>query len=325
MTQSPPGGAGATVSVVTPTLHRPQEVAQLLADLARQSSPPHEVIVVDGAPHETQDTEEVVATLGPDLPFDCRYLRRGGGTAVQRNAGLDGARGDFIAFVDDDIRLDSTFLEIMMGVFKADERKEVGGATGYVINAHLDPKTSSRWRWYRRLRLFTTYEPGRYDYASGYPINRYLQTPHDGLREVDVMGAGCAVWRKEVFEDGLRFSLFFGGFGVLEDAHLALRARRRWKLLECGKARCVHLSSPAGRENRRILARKTAVNYRYVFIDIVSTRTWRHEVRFWRVQGFDLLRSLAYALRHRRSDDWLTVLGKAEGIVQAVFLHPTHE
>ncbi len=321
-----PSLTDSTVTVVTPTLHRPREVAQLLNDLARQSSLPHEVIVVDGAPAGSGDTEAVVAARASHLPFHCTYIRRDGGTAVQRNAGIDAAHGDFIAFIDDDIRLEPRFFEVVQAAFEGDEHRQIGGIAGYITNAHIDPRTSPRWRWYRRLRLFTTYEPGRYDFASGYPINRYLQPPHDGLREVDVIGAGCAVWRKEVFASGLRFSPFFAGFGVLEDAHLALRAGRHWKLLECGGARCVHLRSPAGRVSSRVLARKTAVNYRYVFMDVVPTRTWRQELRFWRVQGFDLLRTLAYAVRRRRRTDWLTVIGKAEGIIQALHLRPAaHE
>ena len=36
------------------------------------------------------------------------------------------------------------------------------------------------------------------------------------------MGSGCAVWLKEVFLNGLRFSKYFTGYGT-EDAHFALR------------------------------------------------------------------------------------------------------
>jgi len=325
--QSGPANAAGrpSLSVVTPTLRRPQEVAGLLADLTRQRHLPSEIIVVDGAPASERETEEVVAALAPALPVACRYIRCAAGTAIQRNAGIDAAHGDFIAFVDDDIRLDPAFFEIVLSVFRQDADRRIGAVTGYITNTHLDPEHSRRWRWYRRLRLFTTYEPGRYDFATGYPINRYLQPAHEGLRPVDVMGAGSAVWRREAFADGLRFSPFFCDFGVLEDAHLALRARRRWMLMECGRARCTHLRSPTARIDRRRLARKTAVNYRFVFMDIVPERTLRQEIRFWLVQGFDLGRYVLYALRRWRRDDWWAALGKLEGIAQAWFLRPARE
>ena len=192
-----------------------------------------------------------------ELPYPCVYVRRGGGTAIQRNIGIDAAQGEFIAFIDDDIRLQPDFFERIVAAFRR-MCKAAGGIAGYITNQHLDPSTSARWRWYRRLHLFRTYEPGRYDYQTGYPINRYLQPPHDRLKEIDFMGAGCAMWRREVFEGGLRFSEFFKDYGILEDAHLALRARRQWKLFELGTAHCIHLRCQISKPDSRRIARKTA-------------------------------------------------------------------
>lgn len=311
------------LSVVTPTLGRPDEVREMLAHLAEQSLLPSEVILVDGAPPADQRTREVVEELGPGLAFPCRYLRHGGGTAIQRNAGIELARGEFVALIDDDIRLEPDFFERMVEVFRDDSDGSLGGVTGYITNQHLDPETSPRWRWYRRLKLFTTFEPGRYDFETGYPINRYLQPPHEGLRDIDFMGAGCAVWRREVFDDGLRFATFFTGHGILEDAHLALKARQSWRLLENGRARCVHLRSPgAGRSEGRRLGRLSALNYRYVFLDIVGRPSWQAERRFWTVQAFDLLRFVAAFLRRPGRGSASLILGKLEGIAQAIRLRP---
>ncbi len=309
------------LSVVTPTLGRPQEVRELLTNLAAQSAPPSEVILVDGALPEDQRTREAVADLAPQMPWPCRYLRHGGGTAIQRNVGIEASAGDLIALVDDDIRLAEDYFELLRKVFADDPEHRIGGVTGYITNQFLDPATSPRWRWYRRLRLFTTYEPGRYDFRTGYPINRYLQPPHDGIRELDFMGAGSAVWRRQVFDDGLRFSRFFVGYGVLEDAHFALRAARHWKLLEYGPAHCQHLRSPRARADSRAIGRMSAVNYRFVFIDIVPQRSLGQELRFWRVQLVDLLRCGLALLRHHDREHIGLVVGKLEGIVQAFRLN----
>ncbi len=313
------------ISVVTPTLGRPGEVRELLANLAAQRLAPAEIVLVDGAGPEDGRTREVVEELAPGLPWPCRYLRHGGGTAIQRNAGIEMSGGDFVALIDDDVRLDSDFLERMAAAFDDDPEGRIGGICGYIVNQFLDPATSPRWRWYRRLRLFTTYEPGRYDFQTGYPINRYLRPPHHGLVEVDFMGAGCAVWRREVFASGLKFSEFFTGYGVLEDAHFALRAGRRWQLFEHGGAHCRHLRSPRGRVDSRAIARMTAVNYRFVFIDVVPTRTFGQELRFWRVQLVDLFRFVVALLRYRDRDRFDTVVGKLEGMLAAGRLQGTRD
>jgi glycosyltransferase involved in cell wall biosynthesis len=304
----------AGVSVVTPTFRRPAEVAGLLENLSRQELLPAEVILVDGAPAEETETEKVVAAVAGSLPFRCRYIRHERGTAIQRNAGIDRAAGAFIAFVDDDVRLDPGFLSAVIRVFAGDEGHRVGGVVGYRTNKHFRLSERRRWRWYQRLRLLTTYEPGRYDFRSGYPINALMQPPFSGVRRVDFMTTACAVWRREVFDSGLRFDPFFRGYGILEDAHLSLRAGRRWELLQCGDAHCVELSSPNGRADRKRIGFKTVVNHYYVFQDVVRPLTWRHKMRFWRFQAFELLRITASAVRRRRRMDLLELRGRLEGI-----------
>jgi len=307
-----------TISVVTPTLDRPEEVRALLDNLAAQSYVPFELVLVDGAPAGMNETQAVIASRAETLPFHINYIRRGGGTAIQRNIGIDAARGDFVAFIDDDIVLESDFFARIMDAFATDPEKHLGAIAGYITNQYIDPAKSPRWRWYRKLGLFTTYEPGKFDFQTGYPINRYMQPPHDGIREIDLMGANCAVWRCQVFDAGLRFSPFFVDYGVVEDAHLALSARHQgWRILEAGQARCAHLHSPRGRVSKRRVARKTAVNYRFLFVDIVPNRTMRQELRFWRVQLVDLIRQTVWAARHGQKEDWAAAFGKVEGIVAA--------
>ena len=76
-----------------------------------QEIQPKELIVVDGAPASEQSTEMVVTQLKNEYSFDINYFRHHKGTAIQRNKGIKHARGDFIAFIDDDIRLDNNFFK----------------------------------------------------------------------------------------------------------------------------------------------------------------------------------------------------------------------
>ncbi|MEM8960864.1 MAG: glycosyltransferase [Acidobacteriota bacterium] len=310
-----------SLSVVCPTLGRPDEVRSLLANLAAQTRLPDELILVDGAEPSDRRTEDVVREVAPSLPFPVRHERWQRGTAIQRNRGIDLASGAFVGLIDDDIRLEPDFYRVVLDAFTQPENHDVGGITGYITDQHLDPQKSRRWRWYRRLRLFGTYEPGRFDWATGHPINRYLQPPHETLRELDVMGAGCATWRRAVFDQGIRFAPFFADFGVLEDAHLALTAgRHEWRLLEAGRAHCRHLRSQTARVDNRRLCYKTAVNYRYVFLDIVRPRRIAQELGFWKVQLVDFLRLLAHAVKSPSKRAWGGVWGKVEGLMAAAFL-----
>jgi glycosyltransferase involved in cell wall biosynthesis len=307
------------VSVVTPTYFRSREAGELLLNLAEQIAPPEEVIIVDGAPPDVKDTEVVVRELAPTLPFRTLYLRSPRGTAIQRNTGIDAACGDLIAFVDDDVRLNADFLQTMIEVFQKhqgqkDRGKRVGGVAGYRTNRHFKISDAQRWLWYRRLHLLATYEPGRYDFETGYPINANMQAPFSGDREVDFMTTACAVWRREVFDAGLRFDLFFRDYGVLEDAHFSLRAGKQWRLLQSGDAQCIELHSPNARVDRRKIGYKCVVNYYFVFQDIVSPLSLKAKVRFWRFQAFEMLRIGASAIRRGKKEDLLDLAGRVEGV-----------
>lgn len=302
-----------SVSIVTPTFRRPAEVAGLLDNLNRQTVLPAEVILVDGAPPEETATEETIEKMRHDFAFKIRYVRHAGGTAIQRNKGIDLAVGDFVALVDDDVRLEPDFLEQIIRVFAGDDK--IGGVVGYRTNRHFSSEQSTRWRWYKRLRLLRNFEPGKYDFDCGYPINNNMQPPFRGTRAVDFMTTACAVWRREVFDSGLRFDEFFRDYGVLEDAHFALRAGRSWKLLQCGDARCEELHSPNGRQHPRKIGYKSVVNYYFVFQDIVRPLSRGQQWRFWRYQMFELLRIASSAVRRRNTIDAIDVIGRMQGFV----------
>jgi len=307
------------ISIVTPTLDRPSEALELIRNLSEQTRLPYELIIVDGASDVESATETAISKIPVgNIPFCVNYIRCGGGTAIQRNVGIEAARGDFVAFVDDDIRLDVDFFARILAVYAADSRREIGGVVGYRINEHITPATNQRWRWYKALRLLATYEPGRYDFKCGYPINVNLHPPFHGIRPVDFMTSSCAVWRRAVFDRGLRFDFFFRDYGVLEDAHFSLRAGREWSLFQDGDARCVHLHSPRGRADPRGIGYKSVVNYYYVFHDVAGPLSTVQQFRFWRYQLFELFRIAMSALRRLSMDDVHDLRGRIEGIVAVV-------
>lgn len=307
-----------TVSIVTPTFCRPMEVMGLLENISGQSVLPVEVILIDGAPTGEDSTEKVVGSIKERYPFEVNYLRRKGGTAIQRNHGIYAARGHFVAFVDDDVRLEGNFLKRILDVFGEDPKQKIGGVVGYRTNEYFDRNDSERWRWYKRLRLLSVYEPGRYDFECGYPINNSMQPPFSGTRPVDFMTTACAVWRKEVFDSGLRFHTFFTDYGVLEDAHFSLKAGSRWTLLQSGDAHCKELHSPNGRPDRRRIGYKCVVNYYFVFRDIVGPLSLSRKIRFWRYQAFEFFRIAASAVRRQNWDDVLDLRGRIDGLLRIV-------
>ena len=90
--------ANLTLTVAVCTRERPGELARCLASLFALSEPPDEILVVDNAP-ESSDTLEVTARF-PGVRYHCEPRK---GLSAARNAALHVAKGDIVAFADDDV------------------------------------------------------------------------------------------------------------------------------------------------------------------------------------------------------------------------------
>lgn len=121
------------VSVIIATHDRTQSLKVCLDSVAELDYPNFEVVVVDNAP----STPETALLIQQDRSGRLRYVREDvPGLAVAHNRGLQEARGDILAFTDDDVRVDRYWLkELVAGFFAADK---VGCVTGMIIPAELE-------------------------------------------------------------------------------------------------------------------------------------------------------------------------------------------
>ncbi|AWA29788.1 family 2 glycosyl transferase [Flavobacterium magnum] len=98
-----------TVSYIIPTMFRQDFTLQLLDDLAAQSHPPAQVIVVDATPESERD-ESLYAQK--HYPFRLEVVwQQSKGSCRARNEAILLCSGDYIVFGDDDIRVPADFIE----------------------------------------------------------------------------------------------------------------------------------------------------------------------------------------------------------------------
>jgi len=90
------------ISVVIPTRNRPERVRSALSSLAQQTSPPAEIIVVDASDEGFHDAK-ALANEFRTLPLI--FLSSSPSVCIQRNKGIEAAKGDWIFLHDDDIEL----------------------------------------------------------------------------------------------------------------------------------------------------------------------------------------------------------------------------
>src|SRR5215216_428982 len=155
----PAGGRGEPlVTVVVATRDRPQSLARCLRALAALTYARFEVIIVDNAP----STRETLAVVQQQSGLDARarYVRElRPGVSCARNRGLGEARGELVAFTDDDVVVDPGWLD---GVVRGFARSpSVACVTGLVPSARLD---NAEQRYFdRRVSWAVSCTPRRYD------------------------------------------------------------------------------------------------------------------------------------------------------------------
>ena len=116
------------ISVVVPTaMSRPQQLDASVAHLRRLDYPRYEILIIDnrpaGAPSRAIDGVTVVREARP-------------GISAARNAGLAMARGQIIAFTDDDVEVDPGWLRAIAERFL--DEPALTGVSGLVVPCELE-------------------------------------------------------------------------------------------------------------------------------------------------------------------------------------------
>jgi glycosyltransferase involved in cell wall biosynthesis len=120
------------VSVVLPTYNRARSLPEAINSALQQTAAPdsYELLVVDN--NSADDTAVVVDRIAGRWPGRVRrILETRQGVAYARQAGIDAARADIVAFFDDDVRVTPNWIEIILRTFR--EQPEVECIGGKVL------------------------------------------------------------------------------------------------------------------------------------------------------------------------------------------------
>jgi GT2 family glycosyltransferase len=175
------------VSIVIPTVDRPQALTRCVKALLGTGYPDLEILVVDNRPYATADGRwsDLVAT-----DTRIRYLaelRTGASNA--RNTGLAAARGQYVGFVDDDIEVDPGWLHNLTAEL-ADH--EIDCVTSLVLPARLDTRAQ---RAFEEMKGF-----GRGVRRRRFGPRLWEQQPRQALTPGRFGPGGCALWRRSTLE-----------------------------------------------------------------------------------------------------------------------------
>ncbi|MBN4070658.1 glycosyltransferase family 2 protein [Olleya sp. AH-315-F22] len=268
-------------SLIVCTYMRPKSLLSLLNSVKLQTLYPDEILIIDGSTN--LDSEQIIKENDFENLKYYRVNDNNRGLTKQRNYGVNlvDALIDVVCFLDDDTELESDYFEQVINVFMTNS--EIVGVGGTSVNENRwfkleDGSKLNKNKYYffegfavkeglrnvvrNYLGLQSTLLPGlmpdfSHGRTNGYPLD-------DKIHEVDLLMGMSFSFRKEIF-DKIKFSIYFEGYGLYEDADFSLRALRYGKNVINTAAKLNHYHEASGRPNKYKYGKMVIRNGWYVW------------------------------------------------------------
>ena len=283
-------------SVVIPTLERHDVLRRTLQALVDSDPPPDEVILVDAAPDLA--ARNVVSSLGhhPNRRPRLIHVPSETGLTVQRNHGIDKAKGEVVVFLDDDVTFQP---DVFARLAAAYADPGVVGATGRIVEpdgGRIGAPGSSVRNW-----LLGRGREGEFT-RFGYP--RYIRNV-DIARDVEYM-LGCFMSARLEAAKEVRFDEAMRGYALGEDEDFSYRLSGLGRIRYVPDLVVHHHKLGFASKDARVFNKLVVRNRAYLFRKNFS-RSRKARVQFALFLGV----LLAHRLLNR---EWPGALGVLEGI-----------
>ena len=247
------------VSIIIPSINRQKDLARLIESIKHQSVYPFELIVVEQG--NTAKTKKVLKKAM--LPFQHKVIYSKEASLTRaRNKGVFISAGDIILFLDDDTQISTDYIETLLALFQ--QHKQVVALAGtFQIHGRKNG-------WFSKLIasffcISKLQEHRNIVLRSGHNLMRAHNTQTPVYVEW-VSGLNMA-YRRQVFEDGLRFYEGFTKYSLGEDVFFSYSAFKKYgerAIMIHPALKLKHLESQTGRLHHVALL-KMRIIYKYVF------------------------------------------------------------
>jgi len=268
-------------SLIICTYMRPESLLKLLKSVKSQSLYPDEILIIDGSTND-----ETTKILEKKTFENLKYFKVNDserGLVKQRNFGIAKISNDIdiVCFLDDDIILSPHYFKNLIGTYKV--FSEAIGVGGYITNEvswqkipkgykrtkgdfEMDGfvrKMGQRFLLRKRLGLFPQAKPCfKSDFSNGFSVS--FLPPSGRIYKAEFFMGGVSSFKKEIFEK-IKFSPYFEGYGLYEDADFCLRASKYGKMYVNTAAQLEHFHEESGRPNRYKYGKMVIRNGWYVW------------------------------------------------------------
>lgn len=309
---------------------RPEPLLKLLQSVKKQNLYPDEILIIDGS------TNDLTKIMLQNHKFQrLKYYavtENDRGLTKQRNYGISRVNqaSEVVCFLDDDTELYDDYFEALIKTFKSN--KTITGVGGVAVNENKwfknqDKTHFSKHRYYQLdnyvlkedlrnicrnyLGLQSNLRPGLMsDFSnvrsSSYPLN-------DKIYEVDLLIGMSFAFRKIVV-DNLKFSHYFEGYGLYEDADYSIRALKFGSNVINTRVKLNHYHNPSGRPNKFKYGKMVIRNGWYVWRIKYNSPTLKARFK-WNATAFllTIIRATNIVTTSKRQEALTETLGRIYG------------
>lgn len=260
---------------------RPEPLLKLLQSVQKQSLYPDEILIIDGSTNTL--TNKILQKNGFNNLNYFQVSNQERGLTKQRNFGISKVQeaSKIVCFLDDDTILEPNYFEEIIATYKL--FPEALGVGGYIIN-------EQEWQF-----VGNTYKPSFKEfYYDGYTIKEGIRfvarkllgldsnvppgfspnfshgrsigflPPSGKVYPVEQLMGGVSSFKKSVFNN-FKFSTYFEGYGLYEDADFTIRVSKTGKLYLNTAAKLNHYHAVSGRPNQYDYGKMVVRNGYYVW------------------------------------------------------------
>ena len=230
------------ISVIIPTKNRPLDLYKAVKSILSQSMRPDELIIIDQS-ESSHSLNLLECYFHEALYTNYKYILDPNinGLVSAKKKGVSNSSGDIILFLEDDIVLESSYIENIEKGFVSNSN--MLGCSGIIIN---QPNKSKAYQIFFDIFHFGIFQDKRNKFFGKKYIESNLFIPSNTL------SGGVSSWRKEVF-----VSVPFddiNGFHMLEDIDFSTRAACHFgnRFFINTMAHLSHFSSPINRSSSKL-------------------------------------------------------------------------
>jgi GT2 family glycosyltransferase len=226
------------LTVVIPTRNRPSDLLRAIQSVCVQTRVPSELLIIDQSlKNQFVEISTLIFSVSEKIKLNYIHDPTVPGLVAAKEMAVSRAIGDVICFLEDDVVLESNYLEQVESSFNI--FPSMMGCCGVVTNP---PQVVFFY-----VQLFKLFHQGIFkDKRVGLALNKPEKMTE--LIESDKLSGGISAWRREVFES-VHFDTH-NGFHMFEDIDFSTRVARHYggQLYINPHLRLAHYCSPINRD-----------------------------------------------------------------------------